>query len=423
MRHTAHLAGFVLAALAASAAQAALTWTGDAGDYLWKTTSANWTADGGATHVVWTQGQDAIFDGEPASTVKVSGGAIEFSTITVMNIADGSMSISKVSGNDVDHLVAVGAATINVPAGTSLQLPQVRGTAGLTITGGGSVSTSRGFNYTGGTTVLNGTIAGDVGSPLTLLDTSGSYDAALDLKGWNGTRTLGTDIIVQAGSTGTASISHAPTTSSGHRLDYQGNFTLNADLTVIISNKDSIDTFSGNISGPGDLILDIRFANSGFVFTGDNSGHSGNVIVGSSNSRTGVSLALDGTMGTGNVQAGNNVAVSGTGTVVFNVAGDVSDLISLTGSATLDLIGLTLLPVFTGIQTQAEYPITNRLTGVVGPFLSTSGFTVDYDGTATWPDAVVLMAPPQQQEPIPEPASALLVLAGAAALARRRRRA
>jgi len=127
---------------------------------------------------------------------------------------------------------------------------------------------------------------------------------------------------------------------------------------------------------------------------------------------TNKTLRLDGTIGNANIVVGNGVAIVGDGTVVFNVVDDAADLIDRGTGGSLDVTGMTLQPLLSGVQTQTEYVLASSATGVVGPFASILSygsytFTVDYDGTELNPGKVVLSVA------IPEPASLAVMVFGA----------
>jgi hypothetical protein len=100
---------------------------------------------------------------------------------------------------------------------------------------------------------------------------------------------------------------------------------------------------------------------------------------------------------------------------------NVANLINVSGPGTVDIAGLNLVLNVTGTQTQTEYVIANSVANsanILGSaFKSTNlpaGWSIDYDGTLTNPNAIVAL--------VPEPASlTLLLLCGGGLLARRRR--
>jgi autotransporter-associated beta strand protein len=154
-----------------------------------------------------------------------------------------------------------------------------------------------------------------------------------------------------------------------------------------------------------------------------------NTYTGGTEVRSG-SLVLD---GGGSIVAGNTTITGGTltgaaggtdGTLNFRVTGDTADLISIS-AGTLALPNLSLNLVLSGTQTLSEYVLANKAVGsgfVTGTAFGgeslPAGWGIDYDGTATHPGNIVLVA-----VPVPEPTAVAaigLILAGA--LTGRRRR-
>ena len=113
------------------------------------------------------------------------------------------------------------------------------------------------------------------------------------------------------------------------------------------------------------------------------------------------------------------------GTLDDNIANDVSDLISLSGTGMLDLTNMKLNVLLSGTQTQSEYVLANEPVGssnVVGTqFLSATlpaGWSINYTGTTLNPNAIVLVA----SAPAPEPASIGALGIGGLVMLRRRRK-
>lgn len=397
-----------------------LTWTGNApvANNLWGTTSPthnNWTP--GVGDVAWTQGADALFDGEPAllggQPVRVVGGAIQFNSLTVQNIADSAMTIGRVSGNDADHLQAVGIATVNVPTGTALTLPRVAGSVGLKLNGGGTLVNGRDFTFTGGLTVLGGTFQSlptAANGTVTLLDTSGAADARIYIRGVNSSWNMSNDVHVQGGGTGLATIENHPSTSSGFNPTLSGNITLDSNLRIFLNGTQTNSiTHSGDMSGAGKLFLQASNTQRNFILSGNNSGHSGAIEMLSANQN----LTINGTLGNSNILTLTGTTITGSGTLNYNVNGGTGDLITLVGTSTIDLSNLSLNPLVTN-PTLDEYVIINAATGVIGEFLNTNGYVVEYNGTLANPNSVVLLIPPTA--PIPEPGSLLLIGLGCVGL-------
>ncbi len=119
---------------------------------------------------------------------------------------------------------------------------------------------------------------------------------------------------------------------------------------------------------------------------------------------------------TGGTFAGGTTGAGGS--ITDNIANDIAELVSLSGSGTLDLTNLNFTLSATGTQTQAEYVLANADIGssnVTGTtFASVSlpaGWTIAYTGTVANPGDIVLVAP------VPEPASLLIAALGALGLA------
>ncbi len=381
-----------------------LLWMPASANLYWSTAAAetNWTANAGMTRTPWVQGASAVFEGLPASTPRVQGGGLQFSAIKLTGAGSGQLTIGRLSGGDADYLVAVGGAVVESPAGTTASLPVVQGSAGLTVTGGGLVSSSRGFWFSGGIRVPNGTFQGlpSAGNgAVQLLDASGSANATLSIRGANSNWTMNNAVTVQAGSTGLAMIENSTTTGSGFTPTLAGNIALASRLLVRGDTRigSASFTLSGDISGTGELQLDFAgWGNNGkYVLRGDNSRHSGPLTILNS-TRTGVSVELNGVQGNANITVPVNVALTGTGTLICNVADDTADKVTLGSNASMTLSNLTLQPNVPA-KMPGEYPIITPKSRVVGTFGSVVGrFSVAYAGTVAHPNDVVLIVPAAQ---------------------------
>lgn len=391
----------VMGSAIAASGQTTLTWSQKSANAYWSkgTAYTNWTADAGATYVAWTDGANAVFDGEPPAQVSVYGPnlGMTFNRLTVTNIADGAMTISKVSGGDLDYLIAAGDSLIDVSTGTALTLPRVSGTSGLRLRGGGTIVSNRDFIYTGGTAIEGGTLqtakAADLRGPIYLLDSSGSLNARIYLRGNNTSWTSDVDLVARGGSTGTAIFENSPTSGTRYFPTLSGDLIVTNTLRFTTAGKPTVFTLSGAVSGPGDLELAAMQNTDGYVLTGDSSEHTGDLLLTNTGNRTSVTNRFDGIQGHCRITVGANWFVTGTGTLTCNVVGDTAEGITLATTATLDVSGLSLAVAKTGSQTKTDFVLVDRRTRVSGMFASVTGGEVIYAGTTEYPNAVVLRVP------------------------------
>jgi autotransporter-associated beta strand protein len=262
--------------------------------------------------------------------------------------------------------LAAGGGTVETAAGVSATIAQaVSGTGALTKTGGGTLTLTGANNYSGGTTVSGGTLAGTTTSLQGAIvnnatvqfdqNTNGTYAGAMSgtgslLKTGNGIVTLsgansyaGTTTInggtLQAGATNAFSATSATTIASGATLDLNsfnqtigtlagaGAVTLGSAQLTTGGSADS--TFDGTISGSGSLTkvgagtLTLTGANN---YTGGTT-VSGGTIVGSTTSLLGTIV--------------NNAAVQFNQTADGTYAGTMSGsgTLTKTGGGTLTLSG------------------------------------------------------------------------------------
>lgn len=381
--------------------QTTLTWSQKTANAYWSKNAAytNWTADAGASYVAWTDGANAVFDGEPPVEVKVYGpnSGITFNRLTVTNIADGAMVIGRVSGGDLDHLIAAGEALFVVPTGTALTLPRVSGTSGLRLRGGGSIVSNRDFIYTGGTVIDGGTLhtakAADLRGPIHLLDSSGSLNARVYMRGNNSNWSSSVDLVARGGSTGTAIFENSPSSGTRYFPTLSGDLVVTNTLRFTTSGKPTVFTLSGSVSGPGNLELAAAQSTDGFVLTGNSSAHTGDLLLTNSGNKTSVTNRFDGVQGHCRITVGANWFVTGTGTLTCNIDGDTADSIALATTATLDVSALSLIVDKAGSPTKTDFVLVDRRTRVNGTFASVTGGEVIYGGTAEYPNAVVLRVP------------------------------
>ncbi len=149
---------------------------------------------------------------------------------------------------------------------------------------------------------------GAIGTSATTIylgDTTGSASAELKYSGGANTLTTKAAIIVQAGSSGTKTISSSP----GEFTD-NTDITLNGSVTFKPQNSTTGLNMGGVISGVGGLTLDTPAANDILTLTGDNT-YTGNTTV------TAGTLLVNGdqSTATGDVTVGAGAALGGSGTV------------------------------------------------------------------------------------------------------------
>lgn len=389
------LSGVVFAGLAGSSlhvdAADAYIWQRGSNAF-WSTSAAstNWVPAAGGAPTPWVQGGEAVFTNEPSPQVTVENGVMRFSRLTVTGIADDNMRIEKVSGNDVDRLFAEAPAIVSVEPGTTLALPTVEGTNGFTLVGGGAVDFYRSRSWSGPLRVLNGIFrAMPAGSRVHLLDTNGAHSAQLQLRGINSGWLVNLPVLVQGGSSGTATIENAPTTGDDYRPTLASALTLSNELRLVQTGKAAVWTVSGKVEGPADLIFEPRAYRSGVVFTGASSNHTGRLRFPNPQNRGDTTTRFDGWQGHCRIVASNTV-LTGDGTLVYNVVQGQADGIRLDTGSTLVATNLALAP-FVKETRAGQFVIAEPASAVVGPFRTENGFTVDYDGTDLYPDAVVLI--------------------------------
>ncbi|MDF3057621.1 MAG: putative outer rane autotransporter [Rariglobus sp.] len=186
-----------------------------------------------------------------ASSLTVSGtvSASTAGTKTITNAGSGA------GGVTVSGIISNGTGSVAV----------VQNSATSTLTLGGANTFDTGVQIKQGTLLVNNTTALGTGTVL-LGDTSGSADATLAINSF----TPANNITVQAGSSGTLSISNNGTSAARPA----GNILLNNDLTITAdgartgSNAGAMISTSGTISGTGDLNLNV----TGNLSTSNNTG-------------------------------------------------------------------------------------------------------------------------------------------------------
>lgn len=395
------------------------------GGGTWNTSNTLWTTDGGATRFAWNNTTNA------ADTAVFGAGGGTGSAAGSNGLTAGGLKVLQNYTFNTWH-VNLTAGDIEVAPGVNANIAGlgVQGTAGVTKTGTGTLTFGGAKNFTGGIFLEEGTLKlsgntsliNPANGTVTMLAGSGSADVKFDVEnnaaGWN----VENPFVIQSGSAGSALIEYSKASGAGSG-EFSGNFTLDNDLTIQrAGSNDVIMAISGDISGAGDLTLRPSETDV-LTISGDNSGHTGALnLIRASGGGSSPTVELNGTQGNSNINI-ENTAVEGTGTLNFNVVDDVSDLISVVGDdwhypASIDLSGLSLVPILGGTQTQDEYEILTTsgdyasFNGVFASLVDNDpdhDFAIDYDGTDDHPDAVVLQVTTVTAASVPEPSTAFLM--------------
>ena len=288
------------------------------------------------------------------STIQIGANALTLGNSTSANGITGSYNLT----------VGGGGGTLQVYGNIQ--------TSSVTMNATGTLRLESANSFAGGLTIKSGTVvAKDIGSLggngtgiVYLGDTAGSNTAAISLAQASGT-TFTNNVIVQAGSSGTASIS----TFSTYTPIVSGNVTLNKNLTLNNQNNTSANnlTLSGVISGTGGLVATSASASSMVTLSGINT-FSGNTsttagVLVLANNLALQNSALD-TSGSGTITLASGITTPTFGGLIGSK--NLSSVI--TGNYSL-VSALTLNPG-TGVSNTYSGNITD---GAVGMSLSKTG--------------------------------------------------
>lgn len=214
--------------------------TGLGGAGTWDTTTAGKWVDATNTPVTWSNGNDAVLFGTAGAVAlgsPISAPSLSFKTTGYT-----------VSANT---LTLTGAATITTDAGVTATISStIGGSAGLLKTGTGEVIFGAANNYTGATTLSQGTVTltnagGLSGSAVTLNDTNTGANAVA-LLGNLTNATIANAITVANLGTGVTTIGSNGGGAGG--VGYSNTLTLNRATTFQGVNSDKT-LFSGVITG------------------------------------------------------------------------------------------------------------------------------------------------------------------------------
>ncbi|TAE92525.1 MAG: hypothetical protein EAZ81_02730, partial [Verrucomicrobia bacterium] len=255
------LAALILLPLLKDINAQSLTWDGantvttgaQGGTGTWNTTTSNWW--NGSNNVLWpTSGtnNDAVFAGT-AGTVTIATGGVTVNDMT-FNTTGYALSGAAITLNGTTPTISTGT---NITATIS---STISGSSGLTKDGAGILRLGGANNFTGGTTLTNGTI---------VVGNSGALSS--------GTLLLNGGILTSAN------------ISSGNEPTITNAITANGGN--ISGGANTLFRVNGNISGSAALGLSAVFNSSGLRLAGDNSGYNGTVTVTGSNVRLGSTTA------------------------------------------------------------------------------------------------------------------------------------
>ena len=250
--------------------------TVNGGSGTWDNVTTNWTDPSGTHTLAW--GADmAVFAGT-AGTVTlgatISFQTIEFQTTGYVVNADALNSFSLIPSNGANLIADPGVtATVNAP---------LTGSGSVTKSGTGTLVLGGQSTYTGGTSIIAGTIqlginnALPTGTALTLNATDGESQGLLDLHGFN--QTIGSLTIV-APSTAATVVTGAGTLTLGGNVslvDAAGAPGGNAAVTIAAATLDlggAVRTFNvaGQKNAAGDLIVTSAIQDGAVIINAQNS--------------------------------------------------------------------------------------------------------------------------------------------------------
>jgi len=338
--------------------------TNSTAQQTWNTGNTNWSSDvtGSTATVAWVDGNDAVFS---AGTNAVSAYPVVIAGAKIANsitVEEGTITFNP-SATPPTRTIGAGGITLASTA---------NGTMTWSNTNGGNVLI---VNASQIWTDNHATAGFTVNCPVRGNAASGTYSLTAVPNGSGDMLFTGASSSISDGALG-------------------GNLAFAASGTGRVNIQGAASYTGGTSVTSGTMLLD----------NGGTLGHSKIAISG-------------GTFAGGATGAG--------GTITDNINNDIdNEIISLSGSGTLDLTNLKFTLNATGVQTQAEYVLANAAVGstnVIGSaFASTTlpaGWGISYTGTAANPNDIVLT-----NSNVPEPASLGMLTLTVLTLAPRRRR-
>ena len=302
-RSTLPVLTIALIALAGSAA------AGPPPSLTWNNTNGNWTTAGKWTGLTWSDGNVAIFNGASAGTVtltsSVSATGLDFITSETISGTGGSLTLSANPVSVANGKIAI----INVP---------ISGSAGLSLTGAGTLVLGATNTYSNTTSIASGTTLQIGASGATGTLGSGSVTDSGTLV-FNRTDTYGGPVTNAISGNGAVTLSRGYLTLTGSN-SYSGLTTISTGTLQIGDGHNTGTLGTGSVLNNAALV---------FNRTDNYGGNVGNAISGSGTvALINGNLTLTGT----NLYTGGTTVVLNTSLLVNNTSGSGTG----TGLVTVD---------------------------------------------------------------------------------------
>lgn len=309
------------------------TITIEGGAGTWDQITFNWTNAAGTTNSAYDSSQTAIFGLMGGGQVALGAG------VSFTNLTFNSTAYTITGGAGAYTLTPAGTAILNAQTGVRAAISaKLTGAGGINLTGGGKINLSGSNDYSGGTTLSNGTLFTNSNSalgsgPLTITASGGAVTLGTNVEG----TTLTNSISVQ----GDFSVALG---SAASNFYLNGNIDLNGGTRTITGVTASSQVrFGGTISNggltlvtpftaPGDYVAFILDANNVNTYTGLTTIGNGAFLVLLGNTPNG---AIQGDVPF--LNGVNDVLVEGNG--VIDYLGGVADQIADTATVTVNSKG------------------------------------------------------------------------------------